>query len=633
MVLAYVIAGKLGQATTNIRSGNLGPVWPAYGVAVAAILLYGYRIWPGLAAAAFLVAFLSPVSPLAAAGQAAGATLAALTAAALLGRVPGFDPALPRLRDALSLVVFGAFGSAIISASIGTSVLYATHIQPYSALGPAWLIYWLGDSTGVLLVTPLVFTLTGPFKMSSRSRLFQLAVLLILLTAACFVVFGDLPFVSVKLHALAFAVLPFVMWAAISFGVGGAALSVFLIATIATLETALGYGPFAVSTPFTNAVLLDVLFSVLAVSGLTLAAATTEGRNAHKEREELVREQAATDARLRLASIVESSDDAIFASGLDGIIRSWNLGAQRIFEFTESEVVGQPITTLIPPERWEEEEELLQRLRAGERVEHFETVRLTKAGRKVDVSLTASPVLDSAGSVVGIAAVARDIGTRKRAEEAITAMGRRLLEAQEQERTRIARELHDDISQRLALLVAGLGRSPHDSHRMKLQQQAADITSAVRSLSHQLHSSHLDHLGLAAAASSFCNEFSGQHGIGVEFDTHDLPRSLPYDVSLCLFRVLQESLQNSLKHSGTRHCAVQLWGTREAVHLIVRDQGRGFDLKSARESSGVGLLSMEERLKLVNGSLSVESVPDVGTTICARVPLGVGESPSQTTGH
>src|SRR5712671_2783275 len=116
--LAYFIAGRLGQATTSIRSSNLGPVWPAYGIAVAAFLGYGYRVWPGIAASAFLVAFSSPVPPLAAVGQAIGATVAALTGAFLLRRIPDFDPSLSRLNDALGLVVIGAFGSAILSASI-----------------------------------------------------------------------------------------------------------------------------------------------------------------------------------------------------------------------------------------------------------------------------------------------------------------------------------------------------------------------------------------------------------------------------------------------------------------------------------------------------------------------------------
>src|SRR5262245_31991718 len=175
--VAYFVAGKLGQATVNIRSGNIGPVWPAYGLAVAAMLLYRRRAWLGILTAAFLVALLSPVPAVAAAGQAAGATLAAQTGAFVLRTLARFNPSLSRLHDALSLIVFGAFGSAVISASIGMSVLYLTHVQSYSGIGPAWMIYWLGDATGVLLVTPLILTAHGGLPLRVQSRAAELSAL------------------------------------------------------------------------------------------------------------------------------------------------------------------------------------------------------------------------------------------------------------------------------------------------------------------------------------------------------------------------------------------------------------------------------------------------------------------------
>src|SRR4029453_15922384 len=132
--LAYFVAGKLGQATTNIRSSNLGPVWPAYGIALAAFLKYGYRVWPAIISSAFIVALQGSVPPLAAAGQATAATVAAATGSSLLRRIPNFDPSLSRLRDALGLMVIGAFGSAILSSVFGILSLYATGIQPYSGI-------------------------------------------------------------------------------------------------------------------------------------------------------------------------------------------------------------------------------------------------------------------------------------------------------------------------------------------------------------------------------------------------------------------------------------------------------------------------------------------------------------------
>ena len=629
MFVVYVIAGKLGQATTNIRSGNLGPVWPASGIALAGLLAYGCRAWPGVAAGGFLVAFQSPVSALTALGQAAGATLTAVTGAQLLRRFANFDPGLSRLRDALALIVLGAFGSAILSASIGLSSLYAAGRVPYAGLPEAWLIYWLGDATGVLLVTPLVFTLPALFQIRSRRRLIELAALLTLLIAMCLLIFGDLSVVPIRLHVLAFAVVPFVMWAAIDFGIGGASLSVFLIATLATVLTALGHGPFSANTPFVNATLLDVLFAVLAVSSLALAAVIAERERVESDRERLIRGQAAMEERLRLAAIVESSNDAIVSTTLHGIILSWNAAAQRIFGFTEADAVGQPTTMMIPQDLWDEELRMLEGVRAGKRIDTYETVRVTRFAKALNVSINISPLRDIDGKLIGVAKIIRDITQQKQAQEALASVSRRLVDAQEQERTRIARELHDDIGQRLALLTLNLGAlggpdalSPSAHGRTcELQQQASEIAADVQALSHRLHSSRLELLGITSAMSQLCAEFAQQQKVTVNFSTHHVPDQPPSEVSLCLFRVLQEALHNSVKHSGVRHFEVYLSGGGGQIQLVVKEHGRGFDVEGARTGRGIGLVSMEERIKLVNGTLSIHSAPHGGTTIHARVPM------------
>jgi PAS domain S-box-containing protein len=626
--VAYFIAGKLGQATSNIRSSNLGPVWPAYGIALAAFLAYGYRVWPGIALSAFVVAFASAVPPLAAAGQAIGATVATLTGSLLLRRVGNFDPALSRLSDALKLIVLGAFGSAILSASIGVFSLYATHVTPYSGLAPAWVIYWLGDSTGVLLVTPLVFTVSGLVGMRSRARIAELALLLTLLTVACFIVFGDLDLIPIRLHVLAFSVLPFVMWAAISFGVGGASLSVFVVATVATLATALGLGPFAAHSSFINAVLLDVLFAVLSVSGLTLAAVIAERERAKSDREQLIREQTAAEARLCLAAIVESSHDAIFSKNLDGMVLTWNAAAERIFGFSAVEIVGQPAAMLLPPHLAEESDRLLKRFQAGERIDRYRTTRVTKAGKELAVFLTLTPLLDSGGALVGVAEILDDVTDREQAERALSNLSRRLIHAQEQERARIARDLHDDIGQRLGLLAIELtelsATAPtvlHGTRTIQLKNNAVDIGKDVQALAYELHSSKLELLGLATATSSFCADFARQQHVDIRFTARDVPHQVPWDVSLSLFRVAQEAVHNSAKHSGAQQCTVQLWGAPDEIHLVVSDTGKGFELDAARAGRGLGLVSMDERLKLVDGDLEIDTQPQRGTRIHARAPL------------
>jgi PAS domain S-box-containing protein len=355
---AYFIAGKLGQATTNIRSSNLGPVWPAYGVALGMFLIYGRSVWIGILSAAFLVAYSSPVSAFTAAGQAAGATLATFVGSIVLRRVAGFETSISRLRDALNLIVVGAL-SACISASIGLFVLYAGGVQAYSGLGSAWLIYWLGDSTGVLLITPLVLTAPQLVAVRSPARIAELCTLLLLLTFTCLLVFGDLLLLPVKLHVLAFVVLPFVVWAAIRFGVSGVTLTTLVIATIATVETALGSGPFAQHTAFTNAVLLDVFFAVLSVSGVSLAAVIAERQMGERERERLVREQTVMEEKQRadealresedkLRLILDSTAEGIYGIDLEGRCMFCNLACVRILGYRHvNDLLGRNMHELI----------------------------------------------------------------------------------------------------------------------------------------------------------------------------------------------------------------------------------------------------------------------------------------------
>ena len=207
-------------------------------------------------------------------------------------------------------------------------------------------------------------------------------------------------------------------------------------------------------------------------------------------------------------------------------------------------------------------------------------------------------------------------------------MGRKLIEAHEDERTWIGRELHDDIIQRLALLAIELERRTQrlpDSAGQgrdqiyQLVPRLADITRDIQALSHRLHSSKLEYLGIVAAAESFCKELSEQQKVVIEFSHSGIPRTVPKEISLCLFRVLQEAAQNAIKHSGARQFKVELRGGPEEIQLTVSDWGVGFDEQDTIKHQGIGLVSMTERLQLVNGQLSIISKPGHGTTINARV--------------
>ena len=250
-------------------------------------------------------------------------------------------------------------------------------------------------------------------------------------------------------------------------------------------------------------------------------------------------------------------------------------------------------------------------------------------GDLVWVERNSRAYFDAHGRVLRIIGMVADITQRKRGEEALSTISRRLIQAQEAERARIARDLHDDIGQRLALMAVTVEQLTHvpshasdegRSHLDSLQAQTLEISASVQALAHELHSSRLKHLGVVAAMKGFCAELSTQQKVEVDFGHADVLPEVPAETSLCLFRVLQEALRNAVRHSGVRQFEVQLHGRADALQLTVRDNGLGFDPETAIDGRGLGLTSMKERLKLVGGELLIKSGSSRGTTIVARVP-------------
>jgi len=309
------------------------------------------------------------------------------------------------------------------------------------------------------------------------------------------------------------------------------------------------------------------------------------------------------------------------------------------FSLDTWKVLGHSHYEIFPdlPEGWKQ---IHRRCLEGETL-RAEEDRWDRKGGTTWLRWEIRPWRNSDGVQGGILIFSEDITRRKQMEEALSGVSSRLIEAQERERTRIARDLHDDVAQRLALLAIELEhiqQNPFDSvseHRTRIgevRKGMLEISTDIQSLSHELHSSKLEYLGLAAAMRSFCREFGKQHKVEIEFESRDLPRQLPPDASLCLFRVLQEALHNAAKHSGVKRFDVQLWGTSGDVHLTVSDLGSGFDAEAAMKGRGLGITSMQERLKLVKGELTITSEPKRGTTIHARVPLDLESQSARAAG-
>jgi len=242
----------------------------------------------------------------------------------------------------------------------------------------------------------------------------------------------------------------------------------------------------------------------------------------------------------------------------------------------------------------------------------------------------ASPRVNGDGSFGGFIGSAIDTTDQKLAQQALEKVSGQLIEAQEKERSRIARDLHDDICQRLALLSMEIEQANRTSsgspaatkqNLEDIRKHCSEIAGDVQSLSHQLHSSKLDYLGVAAAIRSLCSEHSKQHHVNVDFSERNVPKHLPKDISLCLFRIAQEALHNAVKYSGTKQFSVALYAIEEEIQLVVRDGGAGFDFEEAKKNRGLGLVSMQERIQLVQGRFAVDSKPGKGTRIFAAVPF------------
>jgi PAS domain S-box-containing protein len=294
--------------------------------------------------------------------------------------------------------------------------------------------------------------------------------------------------------------------------------------------------------------------------------------------------------------------------------------------YTEEELVARTVESVTFPEDWPAFSQKLREALTDERgFQWFQKRCLHKSGRIVYTESSASLIRNRNGEPQYFVGEVLDITKPKEAEEALSDMTRKLVEAQEQERARIARELHDDINQRLAMLAIELEQlkdnpSEVETRAQELRKQTNEISDDVQALSHDLHSSKLEYLGVVAGIKSWCKEFAKRQKLEIDFRS-DLSSAFPPVIGLTLFRVLQEALHNAAKHSGVSRVGVQLHEESNQIHLIVTDLGRGFNVEATLHGKGLGLTSMRERIRLVNGTVAIDSKPMRGSTIHVRVPF------------
>jgi PAS domain S-box-containing protein len=313
-----------------------------------------------------------------------------------------------------------------------------------------------------------------------------------------------------------------------------------------------------------------------------------------------------------------------------------NLTYETWFGQPRQQITGRHIRDLVGESVWQKIRPHVERVLKGHDVFYEDHVTYGSGPpRWIKVSLM--PVKDQSGKITGAVSLVSDITESRRAQQILRDLSSRLIKAQEEERSRVARELHDDLSQKVALLSIELDYAErHIATRdldltrtiQRARVAAEDISEDIHRISHQLHPSRLDHLGLVKAIKAYLEEISTLHDLEIDFRSEGFPFNLPRDVTLCVFRIIQESLRNVIKHSGAHKAEIVLERLPTELRARVTDHGCGFDTNSEKMTSGLGLIGMTERLRLVGGQIMIWSAPQEGTRIEVRVPLSSSKSQS-----
>ena len=335
------------------------------------------------------------------------------------------------------------------------------------------------------------------------------------------------------------------------------------------------------------------------------------------------------EARANFATIFHASPAMLCIIGLNDLqYREINNAYEQHTGYSRSEVLGKGSLRLGLWKKAEDRERMICRVRSEGGFRGRQRVFQTKTGAPLIIFLSAEMI--EFGGEPCLLVIGEDITLRRQAEEARLDLAQRLINAQEAERTRVARELHDNIGHSLALFTVELDRtrmastdlSPENDARFaRLSVKLKTIGSDVSNLSHQLHSSELELLGIAVAIKALCREFSEQYRVQTDCKCIGAFDNLPREVSLSLFRVLQETLRNVAKHSRATKVAVEMRGTFNFLQLSIYDDGVGFASNASESRAGLGLVSMRERLHLIGGRFTINSKPGCGTRVEATVNL------------
>lgn len=486
-----------------------------------------------------------------------------------------------------------------------------------------WKVAFFSEALGFLTLMPA--TLGWAREISARTKTPRAYYLEAAALIVGLIILGWLVFASPRgssLPALLYSLVPLLLWCTLRFGSTGVSTSMIAIAFVAIWGAIHGRGPFTGPGPLINILSLQLFLFFTAAPFMALAALVEETKDA-----ELALRQ--RDTELNEAQRLAQTGSWRWDPRSDTM--TWSAELYRMSGYNPE--LPPPSFAdheqFFTPESWHRLKQGVEKaLRTGAPYElDLEAIRVD--GTKLWLTSRGEAVVDSSGHPIYLRGTTQNITDRKRSEEALVSMSGRLITAHEDERTRIARELHDDLSQRMAVLQIGLEQfkqgaqgisSTAQQQLLTIAETAREVSSDIHDLSYQLHPARLELLGLVASLKGFCREFSEQHKLAVQFVPGRIEGRFPKDVTLCLYRITQEALQNVVKHSGAAEAEVELSRHSDEIVLCISDSGRGFDVESVKGVAGLGLISMRERLRLVRGHLSIESEPSRGTRIRVRIP-------------
>jgi PAS domain S-box-containing protein len=616
--LCYV-AGRLGGALI-VQPQMVSPLWLGNVILASVLVLVRQRLWPVLllaGLAGFVFYDLQGGAPAhAIIWLFISNAVEVFTAAWCLRTAFGGAPRLNSVKALVKYTFYAVFLAPFVGAFFGA-------LSNSSNYWATWKVAFFSEALGFLTLMPAILGWAREIQVGAKRTLAYYLEETALLIAL--IVLGQLAFASPlgsTLPTLLYSLVPLLLWCTLRFGSTGVSTSMIAIAFVSIWGAIHGRGPFTGPGPLINILSLQLFLFFTAAPFMALAALVEES----KDTEQVLRQR---ETDLNEAQRLAQTGSWQWDPRSDTMIWSAELYRMAGYDPKLPAPSFKDHEQFFPPESWARlKQSVEESLRTGMPYElDLEALRLD--GTKLWLTTRGEAVLDAAGHPVYLRGTTQDITDRKRSEEALVSMSGRLITAQEEERTRIARELHDDLSQRMAILQIGLeqfrqgmpGISPEARQQLHTIEEAArEVSSDMHNLSYQLHPARLELLGLVTSLRGFCGEFSAQHKLTVQFVHSDIPREIPKDVTLCLYRITQEALQNVVKHSGAEEVEVELSGHSDEIDLCISDSGRGFDVESAKGVAGLGLISMRERLRPLGGQLSIESEPSHGTRIRVRVP-------------